>query len=165
MSAIAIRRTMAGVGLIEVLVALMVIAGGVLALSRMQGLLMTSAASSRQLSDASFIAQREIENLRSRDWSDDSLSDTASPTASCTSVPSSTEGTSYARPDVLGATATYQVQYRVWSSGAAGSMECKTVQVTVSWTDAQAQVRTYTASTRLQRIGADLSARLLAFPP
>ena len=158
------RSAMAGVGLIEVLITLVIIGGGVMAMGRLQGLLLTSAASSRQLSDASFIAQREIENLRSRDWSDNSLSDTASPTASCTSVPSSTEGTSYPRPDVLGATATYQVQYRVWSSGAAGSMECKTVQVTVSWTDAQGQARTYTASTRLQRIGADFSARLLTSP-
>jgi hypothetical protein len=36
------------------------------------------------------------------------------------------------------------------------------VQVTVSWTDAQGQTRAYAASTRLQRIGADFSARLLS---
>jgi hypothetical protein len=40
-------------------------------------------------------------------------------------------------------------------------MQFKTVQVTVSWTDAQVQARTYTAATRLQRSGASFSARLL----
>jgi Tfp pilus assembly protein PilV len=139
--AIAIRRTMAGVGLIEVLIALVIIAGGVMALSRLQGVLVTSAASSRQMSDASFIAQRVIENLRSRDW--DSLT--------TTTLDSET-----------GITATYSVQYTVADTGAAGSMEFKTVQVTVTWTDAQGQVRSYTAATRLQRMGASFSARLLS---
>ena len=141
MRAIAIRRTMAGVGLIEVLTALVIIAGGVMALSRLQGVLVTSAASSRQMSDASFIAQRVIENLRSRDW--DSLT--------TTTLDSET-----------GITATYSVQYTVADTGAAGSMEFKTVQVTVTWTDAQGQVRSYTAATRLQRMGASFSARLLS---
>ncbi len=141
MRAIAIRRTMAGVGLIEVLIALVIIAGGVMALSRLQGVLVTSAASSRQMSDASFIAQRVIENLRSRDW--DSLT--------TTTLDSET-----------GITATYSVQYTVADTGAAGSMEFKTVQVTVTWTDAQGQVRSYTAATRLQRMGASFSARLLS---
>jgi hypothetical protein len=54
------------------------------------------------------------------------------------------------------------VQYTVTDTGAAGQMQFKTVQVTVSWTDAQGQARTYAASTRLQRIGADFSARLLS---
>jgi Tfp pilus assembly protein PilV len=134
---------MAGVGLIEVLITLVIIAGGVMAMSRLQGLLLTSAASSRQLSDASFMAQREIENLRSKDW--DSL-------------------TSKTLDPETGTTATYSVQYTVTDTGAAGQMQFKTVQVTVSWTDAQGQVRTYTASTRLQRIGADFSARLLTIP-
>jgi hypothetical protein len=54
------------------------------------------------------------------------------------------------------------VQYTVADTGAAGSMEFKTVQVTVTWTDAQGQVRSYTAATRLQRMGASFSARLLS---
>jgi Tfp pilus assembly protein PilV len=139
------RGAMAGVGLIEVLITLVIIAGGVMAMGRLQGLLLTSAASSRQLSDASFMVQREIENLRSRNWDHASLN----------------AGTS-AATQVAGTTATYSVQYTVTDTGAAGQMQYKTVQVTVSWTDAQAQVRTYTASTRLQRIGADFSARLLS---
>jgi Tfp pilus assembly protein PilV len=138
----AYRGAMAGVGLIEVLITLVIIAGGVMAMSRLQGLLLTSAASSRQLSDASFIAQRVIEDLGSRNW--DSLTTT-------------TLG------NETGTTATYSVQYTVNDSpGGAGQMQFKTVQVTVSWTDAQGQARTYTATTRLQRIGADFSARLLS---
>ena len=139
------RGAMAGVGLVEVLITLVIIAGGVMAMSRLQGLLLTSAASSRQQSDASFIAQREIENLRSRNWDHTSLN--AGPSAAT---------------QVAGTTATYSVQYTVTDTGAAGQMQYKTVQVTVSWTDAQGQARAYTASTRLQRIGADFSARLLS---
>jgi Tfp pilus assembly protein PilV len=133
---------MVGVGLIEVLITLVIVAGGVMAMSRLQGLLLTSAASSRQLSDASFIAQRVIEDLRSKGW--DSLTTNTD--------------------DETGATAIYRVQYTVTEEGIAGQMQYKTVQVTVSWTDAQAQDRTYTASTRLQRIGATFSARLLTSP-
>jgi Tfp pilus assembly protein PilV len=139
------RSAMAGVGLIEVLITLVIIAGGVMAMSRLQGLLLTSAASSRQQSDASFIAQRVIEDLRSRDWGHASLA---------AGTPAATQ--------VAGTTATYTVQYTVTDTGAAGQMQFKTVQVTVSWTDAQTQDRTYTASTRLQRIGASFSARLLS---
>lgn len=139
---------MKGVGLIEALITLVIIAGGVMAMSRLQGLLLTSAASSRQLSDASFIAQREFENLRSRNWDHASLN--AGPSAAT---------------QVAGTTATYTVQYTVTDTGAAGQMQFKTVQVTVSWTDAQGQDRAYTTTTRLQRIGADFSARLLSFPP
>jgi len=135
-------RHIAGVGLIEVLITLVIVAGGVMAMSRLQGLLLTSAASSRQLSDASFIAQRVIEDLRSKGW--DSLTTNTD--------------------DETGATAIYRVQYTVTEEGIAGQMQYKTVQVTVSWTDAQAQDRTYTASTRLQRIGATFSARLLTSP-
>ena len=160
---------MAGVGLIEVLIALVIIAGGVLALSRMQGLLLTSAASSRQLSDGSFIAQRVIEDLRSRDWGHNSLATTGSfgtRDLSCTDQDTTVDTRSlYWLDPITGTTAKYCIWYRVGYTGPAPSMEYKTVQVTVSWTDAQGQARTYTATTRLQRIGADFSARLLSFPP
>jgi Tfp pilus assembly protein PilV len=140
------RLAVAGVGLIEVLITLVIIAGGVMALSRLQGVLLTSAASSRQQSDASFIAQSEIEKLRALEWG---------PTFP-------TDGTS-ATTTVPGVTTTYSVQYNITTStGPAGSMEFKTVQVTVTWTDAQGQVRNYTAATRLQRMGASFSARLLS---
>ena len=141
------RGAMAGVGLIEVLITLVIIAGGVMAMSRLQGLLLTGAASSRQQSDASFIAQRVLEDLRSRNWTDTSLAQTGSPLSLAA---------------VSGTTATYSVQYTVTDTGAAGQMQFKIVQVTVTWTDAQGQARAYTASTRLQRIGADFSARLLS---
>jgi Tfp pilus assembly protein PilV len=138
------RGGMAGVGLVEVLIALVIIAGGVMALSRLQGVLVTGAASSRQQSDASFIAQSEIEKLRALEWG--------------ATFPA--DGTSATTP-VPGVTTTYSVQYSITTSPA-GSTEFKTVQVTVTWTDAQGQVRTYTATTRLQRLGASFSARLLS---
>lgn len=141
-----LRSAVAGVGLIEVLITLVIIAGGVLALSRLQGVLVTSAASSRQQSDASFIAQRVIEDLRSRNWGHATLA---------AGTPAATQ--------VTGITTTYSVQYTVTDNGGgAGAVEFKTVQVTVSWTDAQGQARTYTAATRLQRLGASFSARLLS---
>jgi type IV pilus modification protein PilV len=137
----------AGVGLIEVLITLVIIAGGVLAMSRLQGSLMSSAAASRQQSDASFIAQRVLEDLRSRNWTDTSLAQTGSP---------------FTLTPVSGATATYTVQYTVGDTGTAGAMQYKTVQVTVSWTDAQGQARTHSTATQLQRSGASFSARLLS---
>jgi len=141
------RGAMAGVGLIEVLIALVIIAGGVLAMGRLQGMLLTSSATSRQQSDASFIAQSVIEDLRSRGWGHASLA-AGTPPATL----------------VAGTTSTYTVQTTVTDTGVAGSMQFKTVQVTVSWTDAQGQDRTFTASTRLQRMGANFSARLMSVP-
>jgi len=141
----AARGAVAGFGLIEVLITVVIIAGGVLALSRLQGALLTSAASSRQQSDASFIAQRVAEDLRSRDWGHASLA-AGTPPATL----------------VAGTTSTYSVQYTITDTGPAGSMEFKTAQITVSWTDAHGQARTYTLSTRLQRSGASFSARLLS---
>ena len=140
------RGTLTGVGLIEVLITLVIIAGAVMALSRLQGLLVTGAASSRQQSDASFIAQTEIEKLRALEWG---ATFPADGTSATTKLP--------------GVTTTYSVQHSI-TTNPAGSMEFKTVQVTVSWTDAQGQARAYAASTRLQRIGATFSARLLTSP-
>ena len=133
------RGAMAGVGLIEVLIALVIIAGGVLALSRMQGLLLIDAAASRQQSEASFLAQQEIEERRSRDFA--------------TLAPASTR-------TVTGTTAEYTVQTNIVTTGIAGQMQFGTVEVIVTWTDAQGQARAYTAATRLQPIGAAFSGLL-----
>ena len=140
----AARGAAAGVGLIEVLITLVIIAGGVLAMSRLQGSLMSSAAASRQQSDASFIAQRVFEDLRSRDWGHASL---------VAGTPAATQ--------VAGTTVNYSVQYTVTDTGADGAMQFKTVQVAVTWTDAQGQARTHSTATRLQRSSASFSARLL----
>lgn len=139
---------MSGVGLIEVLITLVIISGGVLALSRMQGALLSGGASSRQQSEAGFIAQRVIEDLRSRDWDHTSL-----------------VAGSFSLTSVTGTTASYAAQYTVQDTGAAGALQYKTVQVTVSWTDAQGQVRAHTTATSLQRSGASFSARLMPTVP
>jgi Tfp pilus assembly protein PilV len=133
------RGAMAGVGLIEVLIALLIIGGGVLALSRMQGLLLIGAPASRQQAEASFLAQQEIEERRSRDFA--------------TLAPASTR-------TVTGTTAEYTVQTNIVTTGIAGQMQFGTVEVIVTWTDAQGQARAYTAATRLQPIGAPFSALL-----
>ena len=143
------RGAMAGVGLIEVLIALVIIAGGVLALTRMQGLLLIDAAASRQQAEASFLAQQEIEQRRSRDWNHATLA----------------PGTPAATRTVAGTTATYTVQTNIAAAGIAGQMQFRTVEVNVTWTDAQAQNRSYTASTRLQPIGAVFSALLYSSTP
>ena len=136
------RGAMAGVGLIEVMIALLIIAGGVLALSRMQGLLLIGAAASRQQAEASFLAQQEIEQRRSWDFA------TLAP------------GTPADTRTVAGTTTTYTVETNIIPAGIAGEMQFRTVEVNVTWTDAQGQVRTYTAATRLQPIGAAFSALL-----
>ncbi len=147
MKAAAPRGVMPGVGLIEVMITLVIITGSVLAMSRLQGSLLSSAAASRQQSEASFIVQSVLEDLRSRHWTDASLAQT---------------GTPFTLTAVTGATASYTTQYTVEDTGAIGAMQYKTVQVTVIWTDAQGQLRTHSTATRLQRSGASFSARLLS---
>ena len=142
----AARGAAAGVGLMEVLITAVIISGGVLALSRMQGALLAGGASSRQQAEASFIARRVVEDLRSRAWSDATLVASISP---------------YILPSVPGTSAAYAVQYSVQDTGAAGALQYKTVQVSVSWTDAQAQVRTLQTVTNIQPSGAGFSARLV----
>jgi Tfp pilus assembly protein PilV len=132
-----------GAGMIEILISLVIIAGGLLALGKLQGNLVTSGSVAKQQSESAFVAQRVIEDLRSKGWTHPSL----------------TAG-SYSLDNHNGQSATYGVSYVVTNS-AAGGPEFKTVEATVSWTDALGLGQFSKLIARFQKSGADGSIRIL----
>lgn len=58
------RRRAAGFTLVEVIIAVLILSGGILALMRFQGNMLSSSSASREHSEAVLIAQRKIEELR-----------------------------------------------------------------------------------------------------
>lgn len=132
-----------GISLIEVLIALIIIAGGLLALSKLQGSLIGGGATAKQQSEAGFIAQRVIEDLRAKGWLHASL----------------TAG-NYTLSPHTGQSATYSVEYRV-TNAPSGGPEYKTVVVTVKWKDTADQWQYSIITARFQKSGADGTIRIL----
>lgn len=137
------RRKLFGAGMIEVLISLVIIAGGLLALSKLQGNLVTSGSVAKQQSESAFVTQKVIEDLRAKGWSHPSL----------------TAG-SYTLNNHSGQSAIYNVSYVVTNS-AAGGPEFKTVEATVTWTDALGLGQFSKLIARFQKSGADGSIRIL----
>jgi len=133
-----------GVGLIDIMIAVLIISGGLLALTRLQGIQLTSSSVAKQQSEAGFIAQGVIENLRTRSWSDPQLS-----------VGEKT------LPDTLGKSATYTVKYTISQP----NTEQKTVEVLVSWQDNTGQTQYYKIISFFQQSGTRGTARMLQLIP
>lgn len=130
-----------GVGLVDVLIAVVIISGGLLAMSKLQGASVTSSAAARQQSEAGFIAQKVIEDLRAKPWAN--------------IVPGS-----YTLEPRVGRSATYNINYTVTDSTTGGPL-FKTVITTVSWTDSTNQLQKSTITTRFQENGAAGTVRML----
>jgi Tfp pilus assembly protein PilV len=130
-----------GVGLVDVLIAVTIISGGLLAIGRLQGASATSSAVARQQSEAGFIAQKVIEDLRAKSWA------------------SIVSGNYTLQPQV-GRSATYNINYTVTDS-VAGGPKFKTVMATVSWNDSSNQLQRSTITTRFQQNGAEGTVRML----
>ena len=133
-----------GVGLIDIMIATVIIGGGLLALTRLQGIQHTTSSVAKQQSEAGFIAQGVIENLRSRSWSDPQLG-----------VGETT------LPDTLGKSATYSVRYTVSQPNA----QHKNIEVIVSWRDNTGQTLQSKLVSIFQQSGADGTTRLLQLIP
>lgn len=129
-----------GVGLIDIMIATIIIGAGLLALTRLQGIQFTASSAAKQQSEAGFIAQGVIENLRTRSWSDAQLS-----------VGEKT------LPDTLGKSATYSVKYTVSQPNA----QHKNIQVVVSWRDNNGQTLQSKLVAIFQQSDASGTARLL----
>lgn len=129
-----------GVGLIDIMIATVIIGGGLLALTRLQGIQLTTSSVAKQQSEAGFIAQGVIENLRSRSWSDHQLG-----------VGEKT------LPDTLGKSATYSVKYTISQPNA----QHKNIEVVVSWRDHTGQTLQSKLVSIFQQSGADSTARML----
>ena len=133
-----------GVGLIDIMIATIIIGGGLLALSRLQGIQFTTSSAAKQQSEAGFIAQGVIENLRTRSWSDPELGVGEK-----------------ALPDTPGKSATYSVKYTVSQPNA----QHKNIQVVVSWRDNNGQTLQSKLVAIFQQSDASGTARLLQLVP
>tara|TARA_R110002050_G_scaffold57423_1_gene128821 strand:+ start:36230 stop:37489 length:1260 start_codon:yes stop_codon:yes gene_type:complete len=110
-----IKKTL-GFSLIEVLIALVILAVGLLGLAKIQGITLLNSAESRMQTHALNFAQEKIEELR-----------TYGNTSTYTAYASNAVGT-----DIVGANSTFT---RTWSiSACPNTVECKNISVTVAWT-------------------------------
>ena len=133
-----------GFSLLEIMIVVPIISGGLLALTRLQGISSTASSVAKQQSEAGFIAQGVIKNLRTRSWSDPQLG-----------VGETT------LPDTLGKSATYSVKYTVSQSNA----QHKNIEVLVSWRDNTGQTLQSKLVSIFQQSGADGTTRLLQLIP
>ena len=131
----------AGFGIVEVLIALLVIAGGLLALSKVQGGLLGGSAGAQQQSEAGFIGQKVIEDLRARGWSSADLA-----------------AGSHALPAVNGRSAAFSVRYEVTDNA---QPAYKTVVALVNWEDSNGAAQVSRITSRFQKAGADGTVRVL----
>lgn len=133
-----------GFSLLEIMIVVLIISGGLLALTRLQGISSTASSVAKQQSEAGFIAQGVIEQLRTQSWTDPSL-----------------EVGVKTLPDTLGKSATYTVKYTVSQS----NTEQKTVEVLVSWQDNTGQTQYYKIISFFQQSGTRGTARMLQLIP
>ena len=127
--------------MVDVLIAVVIVGGGLLAMSKLQGAFAASGSVAKQQSEAGFIAQKVIEDLRSKPWSDLVTG-------------------SYGPDSFTGKSAVYSVNYTVTES-ASGGPKFKTVVANVSWVDSVNQSQKSTLTARFQESGASGTARLL----
>jgi len=130
-----------GVGLVDVLIAVVIVGGGLLAMSKLQGAFAASGSVAKQQSEAGFIAQKVIEDLRAKRWSDLAVG-------------------SFDLPQHSGKSAVYSVNYTVADS-VSGGPKFKTVVANVTWVDSVNQGQKSTLTARFQESGASGTARLL----
>lgn len=141
-----------GVTLIEALLALLVMAVGLLAMAGVQATLRTNGDLSKQRSEASRLAQRAIESARNYS----SIASSGNP------GDRSYDGIVSATSTVTGDNATYSVTTAVSDVVFPGM---KTVNVTVSWEDRAGLQQSVTLSTSITRVAPEFAGTLAAVPP
>ena len=130
-----------GIGLVDILIATTIISGGLFAVGRLQGASAISSAIAGQQSEAGFIAQKVIEDLRAKSWVN-------------------IVAGIYNLEPRIGRSATYNINYTVTDSLPNGP-KFKTVTVTISWNDSTNQLQKSTTTTRFQESGATGTVRML----
>jgi type IV pilus modification protein PilV len=116
-----------GFSLVEVLVAALIVAVGIIGLARLQGITLSNSSESRARTDALNLAQEKIEELRT--FSNQSAYDMM---ASGTNANTD--------PDMAGGNANFTRNWTV--TDCTNSMNCKQVNVSVNWTDSSGVVQT-----------------------
>lgn len=130
-------RKQRGLSLIEILIALLILAAGVIALAKYQGDMVRNRAEVNQQNYAMELAQDKIENLRHYE--------VITTTAGKKAYDDIVNGTS----SVVGVSATYTLTWTVTDNV---SPPYKTVRVTVTWTDSTNTSRTITLDTVIGKV-------------
>jgi len=136
-----------GQGLIETLVALLIISGGVIALIQFGKTLAYNNSISQQQAEATILGTNQIESMRNFGVINN--------TAGYTSYQSIATGSSTAN----GANTTYSLSWTVTTSSTTPTY--KTVNMTVSWTDLQGGAQSLTLTSIITGIDPALQANII----
>ncbi len=130
-----------GMTLVEIMIAMVILAFGMLGVAGLQVRAITESSSGRHLSEASAIARNRLEDLNVRIWSDALLNDTAGAwTAGAPETP--VGGLTYTRSE------------RVTLDVIEPNTTIKSIEVRVGWSDSKRQNRTVVlSSARLREVG------------
>ena len=140
------KRKLIGIGLIEVLISVAMIAICILALTRFQSGIAYSDLMSRQQSEATILATNKLESLREYQ--------VIAVTAGYAAYASILTGTS----NVVGSNATYTLSWTVTSYT---NPTYKTVDLTVSWPDSRGSSQNVKLSTRIAGLDPSLSGAII----
>ena len=135
------QRPLRGFTLVEALVAMMVMAFGMLALVSMQTLLSRNADAARQRTEAIRFAQREIEQMRAYPQISTNGSNAWADLASSSSALSITPNSTVMDTLTVKGGTTYQM---TWSLSGSSSDMLRTAAITTSWTDRANQSQSVT---------------------
>lgn len=131
-----------GFSLLEILITLVVLGGGLLAIGNLYGKVMSGSAAAKERSEAVVQAEKKLEELRYATY--------ASITSGSDSVNAVTGS---------GSSANYS---RSWTVTASASPAYKDVQITVSWNDSHNQSQSAVLTSRISGIDPAKSAALIA---
>lgn len=130
-----------GFSLLEVLITLVVLAGGLLAIGGLYGKIMNGSAAAKERSEAVVLAEQKLEELRYTLYANIAAASDANP--------------------IAGTAASYARSWTVTSSVSPNPVY-KDVTVTVSWTDSRNQSQSATLTSRISGIDPARSAALIA---
>ncbi|SME94233.1 prepilin-type N-terminal cleavage/methylation domain-containing protein [Pseudogulbenkiania subflava] len=131
-----------GFSILEVLITLVVLAGGLLAIGGLYGKIMNGSAAAKERSEAVVLAEKKLEELRYALYS---------------SIASGSDSVNAATGS--GSSANFS---RSWSVASSTSPAYKTVTVTVSWTDSRNQSQSAVLTSRISGIDPKRSGELIA---
>lgn len=142
-----VRTTGAGFAMVEVLVTLLILAGGLLAVGKFQGTLIENSSLAKQRTEAVMLGQQKIESLRTYE------------------VLTTTTG-KFAYADIAagadtinGANATYN---RSWTVAGSSSPTYKSIAMAVGWTDNRGSAQSVSLATLISSSDPALSGSLIA---
>ncbi|WP_410498468.1 hypothetical protein [Chitinibacter sp. S2-10] len=132
------KNKFAGFSIVEVMIALIVLSGGILALSKFQGQLFQSAALSAERAQAQSLAQRVIDYYRSLNQTTlSSLATTCSSSCNGSLLSPSTGTATATQIGAASYTTTWQITSSTTSSNTGTQKFIYRVDATVSWNNAQ----------------------------